>query len=61
MQTNKEVNLHKKSSDPLNLPMTPKFFNNGSSVTPQNSGLAETVTLCVLCENHASESSRMHR
>ena len=42
-QTNKKLLLHKKSSDPLNLPMTPKFSNKGSSMTLKNYGLAETL------------------
>ena len=41
-QTNKK-SLHKKSSDPLNLQMTPKFSNKGSAMTPKNSGNAETL------------------
>ena len=42
-QTNKKLLLRKKSSDPLNLPMTPKFSSKGSSMTPKNYGLAETL------------------
>ena len=42
-QTNKKLLLHKKSSDPQNLPMTPKFSNKGSSMTPKNGGLAESL------------------
>ena len=38
-----KVIIQLKSSDPLNLPMTPKFSNKGSSMTPKNSGLAETL------------------
>ena len=38
VQTNKNP---KKSSDPLNLPMTLKFSNKGSSMTSKNSGLAD--------------------
>ena len=38
----------KKSSDPLNLPMTPKFSNKGSSMTPKNYGLAETLILALI-------------
>ena len=45
-QTIKKLLLHKKSSDPLNLPMTPKFSNKGSSMTPKNYGLAETLSIC---------------
>ena len=41
-QTNKVI-IHKKSSDPLNLPMIPKFSNKESSMTPENFGLAETL------------------
>ena len=44
-QTNKKLLLHKKSSDPLNLPMTPIFSNKGSSMTPKNYGLAETLVV----------------
>ena len=47
-QTNKKLLLHKKSSDPLNLPMTPKFSNKGSSMTPKNYGLAETLILALI-------------
>ena len=42
-QTNKTLLSHKKSSDPLTLPMTPQFSNKGSSMTPKNSALAETL------------------
>ena len=42
VQTNKVV-IHKKRSDPLNLPMIPKFSNKGSSMTPKKFGLAETL------------------
>ena len=42
-QTNKKLLLHKRSSDPLNLPMTHKFLYKGSSMTPKNSALAETL------------------
>ena len=40
-----KVIIHYKSSDPPNLPMTPKFSNKGSSMTPKNSGLAETLAI----------------
>ena len=33
-QTNKVIK-HKKSCDPLNLPMIPKFSNKGSLMTPK--------------------------
>ena len=33
----------KKSSDPLNLSMTPRFSNKGPSMKLQNSGFAETL------------------
>ena len=39
--------LHKKGSDTLNLPMTPKFSNKGSSMTLKNSDLAETLIVQV--------------
>ena len=45
----KSYNYIKKSSDPLNLPMTPKFSNKGSSTTPKNSGLAETLLVTGPC------------
>ena len=44
MHAQTKSNYALKSSDPLNLPMTPKFINKGSSMTLKNSGLAETLS-----------------
>ena len=39
----RQIKSYMKTSDPLNLPMTPKFSNKGSSMIPINSGLAEKL------------------
>ena len=59
-QTNKKLLLRKKGSDPLNLPMTPKFSNKESSMTPKNYGLAETLSLTQLCTTQYYHLSRLN-